>query len=145
MAKKTQNNDSTTNDTTTQPAESAAPVQNFVLHYRREHPQNRSSFGVPGVPGIVVFDNGLFADGKPPTSITLDVQLQAPRADKKAEKEEERARKAEERARKAQERVEAAKRKAEEKAEKARQQLEAAKAKLAAAGVNTEAPEAAQG
>jgi hypothetical protein len=62
MAKKVKNAEPTTN----------------TLTFRKTHPKNRCSFGVKGVPGIVVFDCGLFADGKPPKTITVDCNLTIP-------------------------------------------------------------------
>lgn len=59
-----------------------------TLHFRRMHPGGgslgRCSYGVPGVPGIVVFDLGLFANGVPPATITINVALAAPQARKVA-------------------------------------------------------------
>ena len=54
--------------------------------FRRYHPGGgslgRCSYGVPGVPGIIVIDMSLFKDGKAPTFITLDVELAQPKAPK---------------------------------------------------------------
>ena len=55
-------------------------TSNNTLTYRKNHPGNRCSFGIPGVPGIVVFDKRLFADGKAPKSIVLDCDLAVPAA-----------------------------------------------------------------
>lgn len=53
-----------------------------TLHYRRAHPGGgalgRVSYGLAGVPGIVVFDLGLFAGGIAPATITLNVAMAAP-------------------------------------------------------------------
>jgi hypothetical protein len=54
------------------------PTVTNTLSYRKSHPNNRCSFGVPGVAGIVVFDKRLFADGKVPKTITIDCDLAAP-------------------------------------------------------------------
>ena len=58
------------------------------LQFRRYHPGagalGRCSYGLPGVPGIVVFDVGLFADGKPPATITVDCPMAEPVARKVA-------------------------------------------------------------
>ena len=109
---------------------------NYTLHYRRDHPQDRCSFGVAGVPGIVVWPKGMFANGVPPSTITTDVELAQPKAsvtDAKAAKAAERAAKLEERATKARERVEAQAAKAAERQAKATAALEAARAKAATA------------
>lgn len=84
---------------------------NNVLVYRRDHPGNRSSYGVAGVPGLVVIHHSLFAgfgtEGfVPPTQIEVSCALSEPRADKRSEKAAERAAKADERAKKAIERAE---------------------------------------
>ena len=42
---------------------------NHTLTYRKNHPNGRCSYGVAGVPGIVVFDLKQYADGKPPATI----------------------------------------------------------------------------
>lgn len=65
-----------------------AAVQTATLTFRRLHPGGgalgRCSYGVAGVPGIVVFDMGLFAGGVAPATITLNVALAAPVARKVA-------------------------------------------------------------
>ncbi len=126
--------------------EAAAPQTaegtNHVLTYRRDHPQNRCSYGISGVSGIVVFDKGMFLDGNPPATITLDCMLAMPKPDQKAAKAEAQAQRAIERAAKAEAKIEAAKAKAEEKAAKAKAALEAAIAKAEAtkaAAATTEA------
>ena len=53
-------------------------ASNNTLTYRKDHPNDRCSFGIPGVPGIVVFDNRLFAGGKPPKTIVVDCGLATP-------------------------------------------------------------------
>ena len=53
-----------------------------TLLYRRDHPGDRASYGIAGVPGIVVFDKRLFANGKAPKTITLDCDLAAPPEEK---------------------------------------------------------------
>lgn len=59
-----------------------------TLTFRRNHPGGgplgRCSYGVAGVPGIVVFDLGLFPGGIAPATITLDVPLATPVARKVA-------------------------------------------------------------
>lgn len=59
-----------------------------ILHFRRNHPGGgplgRCSYGLPGVPGIVVFDLGLFPGGMAPKTITLDCALAEPVARKVA-------------------------------------------------------------
>jgi len=61
---------------------------NCTLQYRRQQPGGgplgRCSYGVPGVPGIVVFDCGLFVGGIPPATIVLNVALAQPVARKVA-------------------------------------------------------------
>jgi hypothetical protein len=65
--------------TTAQVTEQPTPqASNHTLTYRKNHPGNRCSFGIPGVPGIVVFDLKLFANGKPPATIVLDCDLALP-------------------------------------------------------------------
>jgi hypothetical protein len=48
------------------------PKSENVLVYRKAHPKNRCSYGIPGVTGIVVFDLNLFADGKAPKTLTVN-------------------------------------------------------------------------
>lgn len=59
-----------------------------TLTFRRNHPGGgplgRCSYGVAGVPGIVVFDMGLFPGGVAPATITLDVVLAEPAVRKAA-------------------------------------------------------------
>lgn len=59
-----------------------------TLTFRRNHPGGgplgRCSYGVAGVPGIVVFDLGLFPGGIAPATITLDVVLAEPAVRKAA-------------------------------------------------------------
>src|SRR4051794_23618843 len=76
----------TTAERTAQPIPpAAATATNHTLTYRRTHPNDRCSYGIAGVPGIVVFDVKLFADGKPPKTIVLDCALALPvgKVDKK--------------------------------------------------------------
>lgn len=64
---------------TAAPAPTPAPTPtNHTLTLRRTHPGNRVSYGVAGVPGLVVVDLKLFADGKPPATITVDCALAVP-------------------------------------------------------------------
>ena len=119
------------------PATVEAPAINYTLVYRRDHPQNRSSYGIAGVPGIVVFDKSLFADGNPPSTIILDCAMAQPKPDRKIERAAEQARKLEERAAKAQARILEAQAKATERAAKAQERLEKAKAKVEAATTTT--------
>jgi len=116
---------------------------NYMLTFKRNHPQDRCSYGVAGNPGIVVFQRGLFVGARPftsntdqgglPGTITLNCELVQPKADNKTAKAEVAAAKAVEKAAKAQAKIEAAQAKATEKAVKAAAALEAAKAKIAAA------------
>jgi hypothetical protein len=101
--------------------------------YRRDHPQDRCSYGIAGVSGIVVFDKGLFANGVPPTTITVDCALAQPKADAKAEKARLAAERAQDRATKAAVKIEAAQARAAEKSAKAAEALAKAQAKVAAA------------
>ncbi len=84
MATNNGNNGVTAQQVAAQAAGMAATPQAYTLHYRRQHPGGgvlgRCSYGVPGVAGIVVFDMGLFANGTPPATITLNVPLAAPQA-----------------------------------------------------------------
>jgi len=118
--------------------EAPAAGPNFSMTYRRQHPANRSSYGVSGNSGIIVFDNGLFpgsteAGWTPPAVITLDCELVPVKADNKTAKAEAAAAKAQEKAAKAQAKIEAAQAKAVEKQRKADEAMAAAKAKLEAA------------
>jgi hypothetical protein len=128
----------------TQPVE-ATPVTgpNYTLVFKRNHPQDRASYGIAGVPGIVVIQRGMFAGTTPftsqtdlagmPATITLDALLASPKPDNKTAKAEAAALKAKEKAEKAAAKVVAQQAKAEEKAAKAKAALEAAQAKAAAA------------
>ena len=64
------------------PTKSKGGSQMAQLTFRRNHPGGgalgRCSYGVPGVPGIVVFDLGLFPGGVAPATIELNVNLSAP-------------------------------------------------------------------
>lgn len=127
------NNTNETNTTQAPSTETIATV-NTSITYRRDHPGNRCSFGITGVPGIVVFDKGLFADpNNVPTTITLDIPLQLPRAVEKVSKDEQKAEKARLKAEKEAEKVKAAAEKAAAKQAKADAALAAAKAKADAA------------
>lgn len=108
-------------------------MPNYTLVYRREHPGARCSYGIQGVSGIVVFDEGLFADGKPPATIVLSCELAQPKPDNKALKAELAAQKAIEKAAKQKAKIEAAQAKAVERQAKADAALAAAKAKVEAA------------
>jgi hypothetical protein len=114
-------------------------TENKVLTYRRDHPGDRCSYGVAGVPGIVVFDKGLFADGVAPPTITLDCLLALPKPDKKEEREAARIAKLAEKEEKAKIKAAAAQAKAEERQKKAAEALAKAQEKLKSAA----APETA--
>lgn len=120
---------------TAQPEAQAEP--NHVIVYRRDHPGGgalgRCSYGIPGNPGIVVFDKSLFPDGNPPASITLDCVMVSPRTKVVTAKAQDAAIKAAERAAKAQAKIEAAAAKARERQEKADKALAEAKARVEAA------------
>lgn len=124
--------------------EAATPVtQNYVLHFKRNHPQDRASYGIPGVPGIVVIQRGMVAGTTPftsntdlagmPATITVDVLLASPKPDNKTAKAEAQAAKLAERAAKAQAKAEAQAAKLAERQAKAQAALEAAQKKAAAA------------
>jgi hypothetical protein len=86
---------------------------NRVLSYRRDHPGDRSSYGVSGVPGLVVIHHSLIAgfgtEGfAPPAVINVDFDLAEPKEDKRSAAAAERAAKAQERAMKAAERAQKA-------------------------------------
>lgn len=115
----------------TETTEAQAPQGNFSLTYRREHPGNRCSYGIPGNAGIVVFDRGLFADPAFNGPIMLDVEMAQPKADNKAEKLAAAAVKAQEKIAKAEEKRVAAEAKAVERKAKAEAALEAARKKVA--------------
>ena len=59
-----------------------------TLHFRRFHPGGgvlgRCSYGIPGVPGIIVFDMGMFPDGKAPATLVLNYTMAQPTARKVA-------------------------------------------------------------
>lgn len=124
---------------TSQAAEGSQP--NHVIMYRRDHPGGgalgRCSYGIAGVPGIVVFDKSLFPDGVPPASITLDCVVVSPRTRVVTAKAELQAQKAIERAQKAQARIDAAAAKAAERQAKADKALADAKARVEAAAAKT--------
>lgn len=65
----------------------AQPVQ-AVMQFRRLHPGGgplgRCSYGFPGVPGIVVFDVALFANGVPPATIVVNFAAAQPQSRKAA-------------------------------------------------------------
>lgn len=133
-------------------AEAPVETQNFTLTYRRDHPKNRSSYGIDGNSGIVVFDRALLAGSElpgwtPPATITLNVALVPVKATNRESKDAEKAARAAEKAAKAearlkvqQERAEAQKRKAQEALEKAQARAKAAEAKAAADAVAKETP-----
>lgn len=137
-----------------QPVETAPEVSNFTLHFKRNHPQDRASYGIPGVPGIVVIQRGMVRGTTPfasttdlagmPATITVSVELASPKADNKSAKAEAQAAKLAERAEKAKAKAEAQAAKLLEKQQKAQAALEAAKAKAdavaAAAAAGGDAP-----
>jgi len=129
-------------------AEAVAVVEtatNYNLTFKRNHPQDRASYGIAGNPGIVVFQRGLFVGATVPTSnsdpgglpliITLSCLMALPKADNKVAKAEAAAAKVVEKAAKAQAKIEAQAAKAVEKQAKAEAALAAAKAKIEAAQV----------
>jgi len=117
------------------PAVVAAPVPepNYTIVYRREHPQNRCSYGISGVSGIIVFDKSLFAGGVPPETITMDVEMALPKGDAKAAREAQAAQRLIDKAAKAQARIDALATAAKAKQEKADKALADAKARVEAA------------
>lgn len=126
-------------------SEASAQVSgpNYVLTFKRNHPQDRASYGIPGVSGIVVVQRGMFAGTTPftsntdlagmPATITVDAPLASPRPDNKAAKAEAAAAKVAERAAKAKEKAEAQAAKLLERQAKADAALKAAQEKAAAA------------
>jgi hypothetical protein len=121
---------------------------NYTLTFKRNHPQDRASYGIAGNAGIVVFQRSLFAGAYAPASnddlaglprvITLDSVMVSPQA--KASKSEAAAEKAAAKAAKdiakeaaKLEKAQAAQEKALAKAAKLNAQLAAAKAKVEAA------------
>ena len=118
---------------------------NFVLTFKRNHPQDRCSYGVAGNPGIVVCQRGLFVGTTTPTDIhdragmpetlTVDVELVPVKAGDKEAKATVAAQKVIEKAAKAAAKVVASQTKASEKAAKAPAALAAAQAKINAAKV----------
>ena len=113
-----------------------------MLTFKRNHPQDRASYGIAGNPGIVVFQRGLFAGATVPVdntdlaglprTIYVD-GLVDEKLDNKAAKAEAAAAKAVAAAVKAQAKIEAAQAKAETKALKTAEILAKAQAKVAAA------------
>jgi hypothetical protein len=120
-----------------------ASAANYTLTFKRNHPQDRCSYGIAGNPGIVVFQRGLFVGAQPftsntdlgglPNTITLSCEMVQPKADNKTAKAEAAAVKAVEKAAKAEAKIVAAQAKAAEKAAKATAALAAAQVKIAAA------------
>lgn len=117
--------------------ETVASDTNNTLTYRRDHPGNRCSYGIAGVPGIVVFDKGMFLDGTAPATIEMDCALSLPKADNKQAKAEAAAAKLAERAAKATAKAEAQTAKLAERQAKADAALAAAKAKVDAAAAKS--------
>lgn len=122
-------------EVTAAPAVEVQP--NHTIVYRRDHPGGgalgRCSYGINGVPGIVVFDKSLFPDGVPPASIDLSCVMVSPRTKVVTAKSELAAVKAAEKATKAAERIAAAAAKAAERQAKADKALADAKARVDAA------------
>jgi hypothetical protein len=57
------------------------PEPNFTATLNRnDHPGNRSTYVIQGTPGCIVVKNSLFANGIAPQTISLDVELVAPKA-----------------------------------------------------------------
>lgn len=130
------------------PAAPETVTQNFVLTFKRNHPQDRASYGIAGNPGIVVIQRGLVkgttsfgtdmhALAGMPATITVSCELVAPKATAKVDREAEKAAKLAEKAEKAAAKVAAQTAKAEERKAKAEKALADAKAKLAAATTAT--------
>ena len=131
----------------------ATPVAvegNYTLTFKRNHPQDRSSYGIEGNAGIVVFQRSLFVGATAPVdnfdlaglprTIVLDSLMASPQA--KASKSEAAAEKAAAKAAKdiakeaaKLEKAQAAQEKAVAKAAKLNAQLAAAKTKVDAAAV----------
>jgi hypothetical protein len=74
MAKRTQVEDVTT-------ATAGGQEPNFTATLNRnDHPGNRSTYVIAGTPGCIVVKNSLFASGVAPATISLDVEMVAPKA-----------------------------------------------------------------
>lgn len=62
--------------------ETTTTTTTTTLFFRRMHPGGgplgRCSYGIPGVPGIVVFDVGMFLGGICPATIVLPLAMAAP-------------------------------------------------------------------
>lgn len=144
----------------TQQSEATTPAVNMVAVFKRNHPQNRASYGIPGVPGIIVVQRDLVAGTTPvsatgtelggmPAELNFGVALASPKVDNKQAKAEAAALKAKEKADKAAAKVLAQQAKAEEKAAKAKQALEEAQARAqkaaADAAAKAEAPATTEG
>lgn len=121
---------------------------NYALTFKRNHPQDRSSYGIEGNAGIVVFQRSLFVGATAPVDnfdlaglprvITLDslmVSAQAKASKSEAAEEKAAAKAAKDVAKEAAklEKAQAAQEKAVAKAAKLNAQLAAAKAKVEAA------------
>lgn len=149
MAKGNRNGESTQETASTtseaqssQPVEAAAETVNYTLHFKRNHPQDRASYGIPGVPGIVVIQRGMVFGTTPftsqtdlagmPATIDVNVRLASPKADNKTAKAEAQAAKLAERAEKAKAKAEAQAAKLAERQAKAAEALKRAQEKAAA-------------
>ena len=118
-------------------------MANRTLTYKRNHPKNRSSYGIAGNVGIVVFQRSFFPTATEPANnydraglpetIDLDVDLVEPKV-VAPKVTVDAAAKAAEKAQKAQEKAAASAAKAAEKLAKAQAAVEAAKKKAEAAG-----------
>ncbi len=120
-----------------------AQGENFVLSFKRNHPQDRASYGIQGVSGIVVVQRGMVFGTVPvtsntdlggmPATITVNVRLADPKASNTEAKAAAAAAKAQEKADKAAAKLVATEAKVAEKAAKAAEALAKAQAKLDAA------------
>jgi hypothetical protein len=133
----------------------AAPVStepNFTLRFKRNHPQDRASYGIAGVPGIVVVQRGMVFGTTPfasntdlagmPAEIVVSIRLADPKASNTEAKAAAAAAKAQEKADKAAAKLAAQQEKVAKKAKEAEEKLAAAKAKLEAATAAASAPAA---
>jgi hypothetical protein len=114
--------------------EATVPSTNRVLTFHREHPGNRASYTIAGVPGNCVIFRTLFADGVYPATITVDCALAVPQP--KVDKSALAAERAAAKAAAAEAKLVAQKAKLEEKQRKADEALAKAKAKVDAANAS---------
>ena len=121
---------------------------NLIAFFHRNHPQNRASYVIPGQSGLIGVQRDLVVGTTPftsntdlagmPATITLGVELVAPKADQSEAKAAAATLKAQEKADKAAAKAVAAAAKIEDRAAKAKLALETAQAKVDAAAPKPE-------